>query len=148
MRKNFLTQVGVRGQNIVVLAVERKSVAQLQVAGSVRKIFRLDSHVALAYSGLTADARMLAGSAQVECQSHRLSLEDAPTVESVTRFVAETKQSYTQSNGRRPYGISCLICGLDFGRTPRLYTTDPSGVYFEFKVCIFFKSISFMFSTL
>ncbi|PIO25926.1 hypothetical protein AB205_0102870 [Aquarana catesbeiana] len=42
-------------------------------------------------------------------------------------------QRYTQSNGRRPFGISALIVGFDFDGTPRLYQTDPSGTYHAWK---------------
>lgn len=45
----------------------------------------------------------------------------------------ELKQRYTQSNGRRPFGISCLIGGFDLDDTPRLYQTEPSGTYHEWK---------------
>ena len=44
------------------------------------------------------------------------------------------KQRYTQSNGRRPFGISCLIAGFDHDGTPHLFQTDPSGTYHEWKV--------------
>ncbi|XP_041116089.1 proteasome subunit alpha type-7-like, partial [Polyodon spathula] len=40
---------------------------------------------------------------------------------------------YTQSNGRRPFGISALIVGFDYDGTPRLYQTDPSGTYHAWK---------------
>uniref|UniRef100_A0A0E9XL93 Proteasome alpha-type subunits domain-containing protein n=2 Tax=Anguilla anguilla TaxID=7936 RepID=A0A0E9XL93_ANGAN len=43
------------------------------------------------------------------------------------------KQRYTQSNGRRPFGISSLIVGFDFDGTPQLYQTDPSGTYHAWK---------------
>jgi 20S proteasome subunit alpha 4 len=56
-------------------------------------------------------------------------VEDPASVEYITRFVAQTKQSYTQSNGRRPFGISTLIVGFDPDGTPRLFQTDPSGTY-------------------
>ena len=52
---------------------------------------------------------------------------------SFIRHVASLKQRYTQSNGRRPFGISCLITGFDYDGTPRLYQTDPSGTYHEWK---------------
>ena len=43
------------------------------------------------------------------------------------------KQKYTQSAGRRPFGISCLVTGFDFDGTPHLYQTDPAGTYAEWK---------------
>lgn len=47
------------------------------------------------------------------------------------------KQKYTQSNGRRPFGISCLIAGFDcYDGKPHLYQTDPSGIYYEWKVSV------------
>lgn len=126
-------QVGVRGKDVVVLGVEKKSVAKLQEERTVRKICLLDSHVVMAFAGLTADARILINRAQVECQSHKLSVEDPVTLEYITRYIAGLKQKYTQSNGRRPFGISCLIGGFDSNGVPHLYQTEPSGIYYEWK---------------
>lgn len=47
------------------------------------------------------------------------------------------KQKYTQSNGRRPFGISCLLAGFDYDGVPHLYQTEPSGIYYEWKVIIY-----------
>lgn len=127
------TAVGVRGKDVVVLGVEKKSVAKLQEERTVRKICLLDHHVVMAFAGLTADARILINRAQVECQSHKLNVEDPVTLEYITRFIAGLKQKYTQSNGRRPFGISCLIGGFDYDGLPHLYQTEPSGIYYEWK---------------
>lgn len=129
--KKGATAVGVRGKDIVVLGVEKKAVAKLQEDRTVRKIALLDDHVALAFAGLTADARILVNRARIECQSHKLTVEDPVTLEYITRFIAQLKQKYTQSNGRRPFGLSTLIIGFDYDDTPHLYQTDPSGTYFE-----------------
>jgi len=131
--KKGSTAVAVRGKDLVVLCVEKKAVAKLQEDRTVRKIALLDEHVAMAFAGLTADARILINRARVECQSHRLTVEDPVTLEYITRYIATLKQKYTQSNGRRPFGLSTLLVGFDMDGTPRLYQTDPSGTYHEWK---------------
>nr|ACO12295.1 Proteasome subunit alpha type-7 [Lepeophtheirus salmonis] len=131
--KKGSTAVGVRGKDVVVLGVEKKAVPKLQEERTVRKVCLLDDHVVMAFAGLTADARILVNRGRIECQSHKLTVEDPVTLEYTTRYIASLKQKYTQSAGRRPFGISCLLTGFDYDGTPRLYQTDPAGIYSEWK---------------
>lgn len=85
-----------RGSNCVVLGVEKKSVAKLQEERTVRKICPLDNHVVMAFAGLTADARILINRAQVECQSHKLNVEDPVTLEYITRLIFDQKREIIQ----------------------------------------------------
>jgi 20S proteasome alpha/beta subunit len=113
--------VGVRGKDVVVLGVEKKSILQLQDSRTVRKVVMLDDHVCLAFAGawyssslfnvvyvyyllgLTADGRVLIDKARIECQSHRLTVEDPVTVEYITRHIAGIQQVHIDSNSFSPY---------------------------------------------
>ena len=44
--------MGVRGQDVVVLGVEKRSILQLQDPRTVRKVVMLDDHVCLAFAGM------------------------------------------------------------------------------------------------
>jgi 20S proteasome subunit alpha 4 len=119
--------VGIRGLDCCILGVEKKTELKLQDSRT-KKIQMLDDHICMAAAGWTSDARVLTDKARVECQSHRLTVEDAVSVEYITRYIAGIQQKYTQSGGVRPFGISTLIIGFDSDKVPKLFQTDPSGI--------------------
>uniref|UniRef100_A0A0K0DZY5 Proteasome subunit alpha type n=1 Tax=Strongyloides stercoralis TaxID=6248 RepID=A0A0K0DZY5_STRER len=130
--KKGATALGVKGKDCIVIGVEKKSIPALQDDRTIRKIHKIDEHVMIAFAGLSADARVLVDYARLECQTYKMTLEDPVTVAYIARFLANTKQRFTQSPGRRPFGISMIVGGFDFDGTPRLYKTEPSGTYYEY----------------
>lgn len=125
--------VGIQGTDSIVLAVERKAAAKLQDTRTVKKIHFLDDGIALAFAGLTADARVLVDKARVECQSFRLTMEEPPSAEFIARHIARTQQEFTQKGGVRPYGVATLVVGFGRSGEPKLFMTEPSGSFSAWK---------------
>lgn len=124
--------IGIKGKDSVILAVEKPAISNLQDAQSIKKIVKIDNHIMCTFAGLQADARVVVDKARLESQAFRFNLEDTPTVEYVAKSIAETKQKYTQKGGVRPFGVSCFFAGFQNG-LPKLYQTEPSGAFNEWK---------------
>lgn len=87
--KKGLCSVGVRGKDCVVLGVEKKTASKLQDSKTLKKIYQLDRNICMTFSGLNADARILANQTRIHCQSYKLTYEDDPPVEYIAKYTAE-----------------------------------------------------------
>jgi 20S proteasome alpha/beta subunit len=106
--------------------------AQNELSSYQRKIFKIDDHMGIAISGLTADGRGLTRYMRNECLNHRYVYEAPMPVGRLVRQVADKHQVCTQRSWKRPYGVGLLVAGHD-ARGPHLYNTCPSGNYWEYK---------------
>jgi proteasome alpha subunit len=125
------TAMGVVCADAVILVAHKNIASNLLVFESMKKIFRIDNHIAVTASGLVADARRLVDMARLEAQRHRLLYNEPINVESVSKSLCDTMQTYTQYGGVRPFGVSLLIAGVD--SEPRLYEAEPSGALTGYK---------------
>lgn len=86
--KQGSTCVGLKSKmHAVICAVKRSS---SELSSYQRKVFKLDDHMGIAISGLTADARSLSRYMRNECMNHRYVYE---TPMSVSRLVAHVADS-------------------------------------------------------
>ena len=130
--KRGTTTVGIKFKDGVVLIVDKRLSSKLIEPESIEKIFKIDTHIGCATSGLVADARALVDRARVECQVNSFNYGEDLAVESLVKKICDFKQSYTQYGGVRPFGTAMLMAGID-ASGPHLYETDPSGAMMAYK---------------
>jgi len=130
--KRGTTTVGVKFKDGVVLIVDKRLSSKLIEPKSIEKIFKIDSHIGCATSGLVADARALVDRARIECQVNAFNYSEDLAVETLVKKICDFKQSYTQYGGVRPFGTAMLMAGID-ASGPHLYETDPLGAMMAYK---------------
>ncbi len=123
--------IGIKCADGVVLAAEKRKVSALIDLNSIEKVYMVDDHVGIAASGLLSDARVLIEQARQEAQTHKLLYDEPIDVELLTRRISDLKQVHTQYGGVRPFGAALIVGGVD-KHGPRLFQTDPGGIYFGF----------------
>jgi len=130
--KRGTTALGIKAKDGAVLIVDKRATTRLVEMESIEKIFQIDDHIGVATSGLVADARALVDFARVQAQVNKTTYDEPIGIETLSKEICDFKQSYTQSGGVRPFGVSLLIAGIE-GGTTRLFETDPSGALLEYK---------------
>lgn len=129
------TAIGVTCTDGVIFVTDKRIVDELVVSESLEKIFQIDDHVMATASGILSDARVLIERAQVKAQQNRITFGSPIDTVTIVKDICDLKQICTQSGGLRPFGVSVLIAGIDNSK-PRLFETDPTGIYFEYKATV------------
>jgi proteasome alpha subunit len=125
------TTVGIVCKDGVVLVADKRILEKLMVPQSIEKVFQIDKHIGATMSGLISDGRVLVQKAQSKAQSHKITYDEEIDVLSLVKDISDQQQLFTQYAGARPYGVALLIGGIDT-TGPRLFMTEPSGIYFEY----------------
>lgn len=116
----------------VLFVTDKRVIDSLVVPEAVEKIWQIDEHMGATASGILSDARVLIERAQLKAQQHRITYDSPIDTLSVVKEICDLKQICTQSGGLRPFGVSLLIAGIE-DHVPRLYETDPTGIFFQYK---------------
>eukprot|EP01087_Luapelamoeba_hula_P006819 TRINITY_DN1691_c0_g2_i1.p1 TRINITY_DN1691_c0_g2~~TRINITY_DN1691_c0_g2_i1.p1 ORF type:complete len:248 (-),score=43.94 TRINITY_DN1691_c0_g2_i1:49-792(-) len=122
--------LGIQGKDGIVLAAEKKITSKLLEPGKhSEKMYRIDDHIACVVAGITADANILLNHSRLIAQRYLYAYCEPIPVEHLVHQICDTKQSYTQYGGLRPFGVSFLYAGWDQHHGFQLYQSDPSGNY-------------------
>jgi len=126
------TSLGVKGKNGVVIATEKKLPSCLIDETTVQKIVHLTENIAVVYSGMGPDFRVLCRKGRKAAQAYYRVYREIIPVAMLVRELAAVMQEFTQQGGVRPFGVSLLCAGFDHNG-PQLFQIDPSGSYFAWK---------------
>jgi proteasome alpha subunit len=119
----------------ILFVTDKRVIDKLVVPEAVEKIWQIDEHLGATASGILSDARVLIERAQLKAQQHRITYDGPIDTLSIVKEVCDLKQICTQSGGLRPFGVSLLIAGIE-DHTPRLYETDPTGIFFQYRATV------------
>ncbi len=117
----------------ILFVTDKRIIDTLVVPESVEKIWQIDEHIGATASGILSDARVLIERAQLKAQQNRVTYDSPIDTLSIVKDICDLKQVCTQSGGLRPFGVSVLVGGIDSDKVPRLYETDPTGIFFQYK---------------
>ena len=131
--KQGSTAIGMVCKDGIILVADKRVVDSLIVPEAVEKVYQIDDHIGAAAAGILSDARVLVERAQLKAQQHRVTFDSPIDALSIVKDVCDLKQICTQSAGLRPFGVSLLFAGVDEDGTPRLFETDPTGIFFQYK---------------
>ena len=127
------------GQNYINLVSfdEFFSMPFFIIFSTIEKIVEIDNHLACAFSGLTADSKMLIERARVEAQNHWFNHDRQMPVESIAQSVSNLAIQFGDSDSdgsalSRPFGVALLFAGCDPDHGSQLFHMDPSGTYVRY----------------
>jgi len=121
--------VALRSSTHAVLATLNRSPSAL--AEHQQKLYKIDDHLALCFSGLTADGRLICKFLRTEALNHKYTYGEPYNPGRLLAKLAEKAQLKTHRPGKRPYGVGCLIAGVDENGA-HIYDIMPDATFNEY----------------
>ena len=123
------TAIAILTQEGIVLAVERRTQSPLMIPSSMDKIMEIDSHVACAVSGLTADAQSMVEHGRVQAQNHFFTYNESMPVRSLTQSLCALSANFgtdDEDSMSRPFGVALLVAGYDVDKNGKRLDPLPN----------------------
>lgn len=133
--ENSGTIIGLRAKDGVVLAVEKLITSKLYEDDSNSRIFTIDRHIGLAFSGLNADGRALVQIARDEAQSYANQYDRPIPLKILNDRISSYLHAYTLYSAVRPFGVGVIIAAWTEENGPEMYMIDPSGLSLGYYGC-------------
>lgn len=128
------TAIGIVCKDGVLIVIDKRNDNKLLASDFTEKIMQIDEHIGVAIAGMMSDGRILVERSQLKAQEHRIMYDTQIDVKSISKYICEEKQAFTQFAGLRPFGVSLMIAGID--NKPRLFVTEPMGTFSEYKAAV------------
>ncbi len=126
--KNSGAALAISYKDGIVLATQKRISSSLLVPPKHGdKVYKVDEHLYVIVSGLTADANYLLEFIRQESQRYRYKFGNHVPIENLVETVCNLKQEYTQFGGMRPFGTSFIFVGWDEHFGFQIFSSDPSG---------------------
>jgi len=123
--------VGITGKGVGVIGAVMRRPHEL--AGYQKKVLKLDDHIFMGFSGLSADARKMHKEMQESCLDYRYThgLDKGIPPGRLAAEIASENQWKTLFSGGRPVGVGVLLLGIKNGKV-NLNCVDPTGDNVEY----------------
>jgi 20S proteasome subunit alpha 6 len=102
------------------------------LASHQEKVFDIDDHMGMVFSGLTADARYINKFMRNESLNYWYAHDSQHPIERMVNKLSKKSQTKTCHPSKRPFGVGLLIAGIDELGT-HLFETCPSANCYEYK---------------
>ncbi len=121
------TTIGVICSDGVVIGSDSRSTMDTYIASSeARKVFKIDSNLAMTIAGGVGDAQELIRIMKAQNEIYKMNEGRPLSPKSATSLLS----IILQENKMMPFYVQLIVAGLD-GEEPQLYSLDPFGGYSE-----------------
>jgi len=133
VKSNGVTSVGLKGEDTVVFATQKKVSEKLMDPECVTSMYQITPHIGCCLTGMVPDGKALVMRARQIASKFLGEFGYEIPVHFLSLKVANIAQVYTQHAYMRPYGVTAFFCSIDDEKGAQLFKADPTGFFMGFK---------------